>query len=152
MILMEGLLDYRNAEHDYANLYFFTGNSYVKRNGALVMGRGAARQVRDLYPGIDKQFGQAVLESRDAGRAIYGVIVKCGPNENIGVFQVKHGFREKAKLDLITFSVQVLGEFASRFDRGIHMNYPGIGNGGLMQTDVAPLLATLPDNVFIYKT
>jgi len=152
MILMEFNLDYENAEHDPANLYLFTGNSYIKKNGALVMGRGAARQVRDLYPGIDKEFGQEILESRDAGRAMYGVIVRCGPNENIGVFQVKYGFQEKAKLDLIRFSVQVLGEFASRFDRGIHMNYPGIGNGGLMQTDVAPLLATLPNNVFIYKT
>ncbi len=142
MILMEGLLDYRNAEHDYANLYFFTGNSYVKRNGALVMGRGAARQVRDLYPGIDKKFGRVIPHLGHYGYYIEG---------SIGVFQVKKHFSAKAELDLIKVSTEFLTGFALTWPQAIYMNYPGIGNGGLLQTDVAPLLATLPDNVFLYK-
>jgi hypothetical protein len=31
------------------------------------------------------------------------------------------------------------------------MNYPGVGNGGLLATEVAPLLRSLPNNVFLYR-
>ncbi len=147
MILMEFNLDYEIAAHDLMNLYLFTGNSTVKRNGAVVMGRGAAREVRDMYPGIDKELGLLITNG-----GTYGLVGWRGPNDNIGVFQVKFRYDMKAELRLIQNSVDCLVEYAREFDRTIHMNYPGIGNGGLLQTDVGPLLATLPDNVFIYKT
>ncbi len=149
MILMEFNLDYELASTDASNLYLFTGNSYIKKNGALVMGRGAARQVRDMYPGIDKQIGDAMAQ-RHLG--FYGLVGFYGPNENIGVFQVKYSYEKRAQFEIITRSVEALEKYAREFDRAIHMNYPGIGNGGLMQTDVAPLLTSLPDNVFLYRS
>lgn len=144
MILMEGMLDYDNAYHDSANLYMFTGNSFVKRNGALVMGRGAARQVRDSYPGVDRGFGRHIMHLGEYSIVILG-------ERNLGVFQVKRNFSAKAELELIQNSTAALAAYAETFQRAIYMNYPGIGNGGLIQTDVAPLLQSLPDNVFLYK-
>ena len=141
---MDGMLDYNNAYHDPVNLYMFTGNSFVKRNGALVMGRGAARQVRDSYPGVDREFGRHIIHLGD-----YGIIVLS--ERNLGVFQVKRNFSAKAELGLIQNSIATLTTYAETFQRAIYMNYPGIGNGGLMQTDVAPLLQNLPNNVFLYK-
>jgi len=150
MILFEGNLDYSRASHDPSNVYLFTGNSYLKKNGALVMGRGAALEVRDMYPGIDRQFGYAIQKVCPP-LGFYGLIVGSEIRPNIGVFQVKHRYNDKASLELIRGSVESLQEYAQGFDRAIYMNYPGVGNGGLLQTDVAPLLASLPDNVFLYK-
>lgn len=146
MILFEGNLDYTRAEHDPGNVYLFTGNSTVKRNGGLVMGRGAAKEVRDLYPGIDKEFGRQITSG-----GTYGLIIGTSMRPNIGVFQVKYRFDTRAELRLIKNSVDFLDQYAREFDRAIYMNYPGVGNGGLLQTDVAPLLSSLPDNVFLYK-
>ena len=45
MKLIKGLLDY-SKPWTIPNIYLFTGNPIVKANGAIVMGCGAARQVR----------------------------------------------------------------------------------------------------------
>lgn len=146
MILLEGNLDYHQAENDPANVYLFTGNSYIKRNGALVMGRGAALEVRDMYPGIDRQLGQQITHL-----GFYGLLIGSTMKPNIGIFQVKYRYNDKAQLELIERSVAALDQYALAFGTAIHMNYPGVGNGGLLATDVAPLLASLPNNVFLYK-
>ena len=100
MILYEGKLEYDRAEHDTNNLYLFTGNSYVKRNGALVMGRGAALEVRDMYPGIDKLLGVHLIHL-----GLYGLCLCGTKHNNLGVFQVKRNFADKAELDIIRYSV-----------------------------------------------
>lgn len=33
----------------------------------------------------------------------------------------------------------------------IHLNFPGIGNGGLKRSNVLPLLERLPDNVKVWE-
>jgi len=112
------------------------------------MGRGAAKQVRDLYPGIDKEFGSKIKELED--RWHYGLILL--PDRNIGVFQVKYQWYDKAKLDLIEQSVKKLkymALYSAQYE--IHMNYPGIGNGQLSEEEVYPLIKGLPDNVVIWK-
>jgi hypothetical protein len=40
------------SAYNRANLFLVTTNSTLKRNNALVMGRGIARQARDRFPGI----------------------------------------------------------------------------------------------------
>jgi hypothetical protein len=63
MRLQLGKLDYSPrgmlATHE-RTAFLFTGNSTVKTNGALVMGRGAALEVRDLYPGVDHMLGRKI--------------------------------------------------------------------------------------------
>ena len=129
---------------DETQHFIFTGNSFIKMNGALVMGRGIAKEVRDKFPGIDHAIGTVI--HNHLGK--YGVIL----GSKIGVFQVKYNFADQADLDLISYSVSKLTVMASekpqeRFD----MNYPGIGNGKLNRELVEPLLAPLPANVHIWS-
>lgn len=145
MKLVKGLIDYSVKPDN--TILLFTGNAFIKKNGALVMGRGAAKQVRDLYPGIDKDFGTEIRKSADPWN--YGVVLlPC----NIGVFQVKKDWFDKADLNIIKRSVKKLKWMAMYSAvHDIHMNFPGIGNGKLNREDVLPLLQDLPDNVVIYE-
>jgi len=122
--------------------FIFTGNSYIKNNGALVMGKGIAKEVRDKFPGIDLKIGKQIPDMGD-----YWLIL----GSKVGVFQVKYHFRDRARLDLIEKSALKLAHTASqkpeeRFD----LNYPGIGNGNLDKINVGPLLEPLPDNVHVW--
>lgn len=147
MKLIQGLLDY-STPWTLPDVYLFTGNSYIKNNGAIVMGRGAAKQVRDTYPGIDKLFGE-VIEKKPH---LFLTWVSLPNEQVIGWFKVKRFWSENARIELIKASTKALKEVAEpRSTITFHMNYPGIGNGGLTFEDVQPIVETLPDNVWIYK-
>ena len=146
MILLTGNM--WDEFHD-ADYFIFTGNAFVKNNGALVMGRGIAKQVRDTFRGIDVRLGTAITAAKLQGASgnFYGTIV----GKKIGVFQVKYHWSDKADLGLIAKSAEMLLEIANNHpSKTFHMNFPGIGNGHLKYEDVLPLLEFLPDNVFIW--
>ena len=130
-----------------ADFFVITTNSFVKANGAAVLGRGIARQARDRFPAFDLRLGLCISDSvGHLGR--YGLIV----GRKLGAFQVKYHFRDRADPGLIAYSASKLVEFATaRPDQQIHLNYPGIGNGGLPRPVVAPLLDDLPDNVHVWQ-
>ncbi|MCP4539460.1 MAG: hypothetical protein GY832_20170 [Chloroflexi bacterium] len=135
-------------------MWVVTTNSYIKHNGALVMGRGAARQAMDKLPNIEYLSGAAVerISGRDFAKA-YGFLVVVPPTDTavgFGVFQVKWHWKDPANLGLIQMSVSALAEYADiNPDVSIRMNYPGIGNGRLKRSEVGPLLTPLPENVTI---
>lgn len=144
MLLINGKLDYRQA-WGLPHMVLFTGNPVKKTNNAIVMGAGAALQVRDAYLGVDIKLG-ALIDN-----TTHLAFTQLQPNQYIGWFKVKHHWRDNASLDLITESTRQLKELAmSRQDIKFHINYPGIGNGKLTREQVEPILRTLPDNVFIY--
>jgi hypothetical protein len=147
MKLIDGLLDY-STKWTLPNVYLFTGNAVIKNNGAIVMGRGAAKQVRDSYKDIDKAFG-AIIE-RDPTVSLAWVSL---PNDqHLGWFKVKDHWRENAKVEHIKGSAETLSRIATRRPNIVfHMNYPGIGNGRLDKELVEPIIQNLPDNVRIYK-
>lgn len=148
MKLINGLLDY-SKPWTTPDIYLFTGNPITKANGAIVMGRGAAKQVRDTFPGIDKVFGQQVLEH---GRDISLIWLKGSDRQYIGWFKVKEHWKLPADLSVIAASANALAITAATYPtRVFHMNYPGVGNGKLTEADVAPYLEVLPDNVLIYR-
>ena len=125
---------------------FVTGNSYLTKDLRLVMGRGAALELKTRSPGIDKVFGDII--SRTCGHlGVYGLI----KHDFCGLFQVKYNFLDKADPELIEFSAALLNAEAKKTDRIIHLNYPGIGNGKLLKEIVRPLLDTLPDNVHVWE-
>ncbi len=143
MRMTHGYIDY-SVKPDKHTCLLFTGNAFVKKDGGLVMGRGAAQQVRDTYPGADRWFGARIDRQGDE----YGVIIN--PKTGFGVFQVKTHFKDEASLSLISHSANVLRVVAWTFpDILFRCNYPGIGNGKLSRDDVEPILdlANLPDNV-----
>lgn len=132
---------------DAVDYFVITTNAYVKQNGALVMGAGIARQVRDKWPGIDVEMGKAVRAAMDAQK-YYGVIL----GEKLGIFQVKYYFADAADLDLIWRSATELERVAREMpDKTFALNFPGIGNGKLSRELVAPLLKGLPDNVQVWS-
>lgn len=137
-------------------------NSFVKRNGELVMGAGAALAMKELHPPIAKEFGKTVKERGHLG--FYGSIIRVyrdiETNEfrgGLGALQTKFHFKDKSTLLLIKDSlesllnlVNIVEEFEERsFTYGLV--YPGIGNGGLHRLEVAPLLEVLPDSFTVFR-
>lgn len=148
MKLIEAQLDYTKTEPGH--VYIFTANSIVY-NGDLCMGGGAALAAREAYPGVETLLGaeieQAFLSSK------FGFVVVPYNDFFVGAFQTKVHYRNPSYLDLIETASRMLGNIA-RDNPGVtyHLNYPGIGLGGLRVEDVQPIIEKhLPDNVIVYK-
>lgn len=148
MKLVHRLLDY-SRPWSLPHVALFTGNPIVKRNGAIVMGRGAAKQVRDTFPGIDRTFG-AMIQRNPASNILWARL--GNESRYIGWFKVKYHWELPAELALIAESAWELSELADRKpNMTFHMNYPGVGNGKLTEDEVITVLAPLPDNVVLYR-
>lgn len=132
-----------------------TTNSTVRRDGRLVMGRGAALQAVQLYPGCDLAFGSLVSNyKRVHGQEDYGVLVHPDRSRPaLGIFQVKYFWGDLARLDLITLSAQRLRALAENEWKHlrVYLNFPGIGNGGLSAKEVMPRIRDLPNNVTVWR-
>lgn len=130
---------------DEVDHFVITTNAIIKANGAVVMGAGIAKQVRDRFPGIDVEIGQAIQEHKSGG--FYGCII----GKKLGVFQVKYHFKHRALPELISNSARMLADHARAHpERTYALNYPGIGNGKITVREVEPYLRQLPDNVQIW--
>jgi len=124
-----------------------TTNSFLTSEKKLVMGMGAARDLKVKVAGIDVKFGELIHTfCKHLGK--YGLIF----HDRYGAFQVKYRFNDKARTDLIRFSVAALTAAANNNSKEIfNINYPGIGNGGLKEHEVRPILEVLPENVHVWK-
>jgi hypothetical protein len=123
-----------------------TASSFLTTERKLFMGRGLARDLRIKVPGIDKIFGSMILENGGhTGR--YGLLVY----ERWGVFQVRYRFNDKVDLELITFGIERLREFAEETNFIIHLEYPGIAEGEFTKEEVGPIVNTLPGNVYVWE-
>jgi hypothetical protein len=144
-----------------ADYIFVSTNATVNRAGELTMGRGAALEAKQRFPTLPRKFARN-LENRGLVGNFYGIIepVSVGGTEcQIGAFQTKVHWRDKADLELIWFSCKCLAAFSrgKQLEIGhpprIVMNYPGIGEGRLSMEDVQPILEqSLGEisNLFIY--
>lgn len=133
------------------DVYLVTTNSFVRRDGALVMGRGAAKQLALLYPILPFQLGRRIQAScGHLGEYNIGVLTN-GSGVSLGAFQVKFNFADEADLELIQRSADELHRIACEDGRVFHVNFPGIGNGRLSIDDVMPIVETLPDNVNVWR-
>lgn len=151
MILRKQWLDY-NEPWQLPDVYLFTGNSYVSSRGRLVMGRGAARAVRDRWLHIDKRLAQVVQQSPD--RNVLFTHIGNDPaidKQFIGWFKVKHYFRDAAEIAIINKSTKELTRIAKQNSHlRFHINYPGVGAGRLSVNEVDSIIQQLPDNVIVY--
>lgn len=131
------------------DLFLFTSNPIVNKQGLAVMGRGIAKQLADKHPQIRKDFGQWLtiwwprLKYRCAALGVY-------EGQNVGFFMVKDHWAEDAKLEIIENSVEDLMGFMEE-ERRIDLNFPGIGNGKLRREDVLPIIQRLPDTVHVWE-
>ena len=134
------------------DLFLITTNSTLRRDGALVMGRGIARQARDRFLGLGKVLGQHVL-NLCGNQGEYGLLISPRwPEAKLGVFQVKRHYSHAASLELIQNSTTALCAWCTEQPKAtIALNFPGIGNGRLPRTAVLPILQQLPDTVTIWE-
>lgn len=134
-----------------SDLFLITTNSTIKNNGALVMGRGIAKEARDKFLGLDLALGSRI-KATCGNLGIYGLLIsEKFPDAKLGAFQVKTRYDQDAKLDIIAESTAQLAKF-SRENKAlqIHLNFPGIGNGNLDPLDVLDFIEVLPHNVTIW--
>ena len=132
-----------------SDLFLITTNASLKPNGALVMGRGIARQARDRFPGLDLALGKAI---GTPGRR-YGLLVSPRwPKAKLGLFQVKLRYWETADPELIRLSTEMLLAWLEEHPGvRVDLNFPGIGNGKLSIEVVRPVIDVLPRNVHIWQ-
>jgi hypothetical protein len=137
-----------------------TTNASIKQDGSLVMGAGFARQVCAALPGFAADAGRIIRQVQQAAQARnersedYGLLrlSQTARYWRWFLFQVKRRFSDAASLDVIALSVSHLDIWARPHPkRSWGVNFPGIGCGCLRETDVLPVIETLPDNVFIFK-
>ncbi len=130
-----------------ATIKLFTGNSTVRADGALVMGRGAALEAQKLFPGCNKVFGSLIRQwaVQQPDYLDYGVLLHQMPDLCLGVFQVKRFWAQDASLDLIAYSAMTLQTLATEVHptSTIAVNFPGIGWGRLPRGEVLPVLQDL---------
>ena len=183
MIVIRSRLDYTQEYvtlhikgHLVGDTIIFTGNEHVKRDGCLVMGAGCAKQVRDYYKGIDRQFGKMIRHDRAVAnefneaepnsvkvRRLMFCAVKLkdnsenydgrNPCRSIGWLQVKHHWSDDANLELVKEAMLELKAQAKATPYvTFHCNYPAVGNGKLKFDVVNSLLESLelPRNVRLY--
>ena len=137
-------------------IILFTGNSTLRKDGALVMGRGAALEAKTRYPELPLRLGEKIkFFYGNLGR--YGVILDfkaypgMEPGQRLGVFQVKTLYSNSAELELIEYSCEHLVRMIEKLELPVSMNFPGIGFGNLSREFVLPIVSKLPDLVTIYE-
>lgn len=139
------------------NIIFVTGNSYIKNNGALAMGQGAALELAKLYPIMPIVFGEIIGET--CGHlGIYGIITSRwfrqsinDPMKLFGLFQTKTDFKQNARIEYIENASRRLFEFSKENDnQPISCNFPGVGFGRLEFESVYECIKFLPDNISFY--
>jgi len=116
-----------------------TTNSFVRKDGNLVMGRGAAYTASQLDPRTPRVYGQAIT-SMGKHMGVYGLLHNY--NSDFGLFQVKRHWSDDASTRLITYSAQCLAFHAEESQAARWaLNYPGIGNGRLTRDLIDPILS-----------
>lgn len=135
-----------------ADLFLITTNSAIRKDGALVMGRGIARQARDRFPRLAAKLGLHILITYGS-LGDYGLLVSPRwPEAKLGAFQVKAHYSQPADLELICYSTAMLCAWcAAHPDAQVVLNYPGIGSGCLRRETVLPIIAQLPEQVTIWE-
>jgi hypothetical protein len=135
-----------------ADLFLITTNSTIRRDGALVMGRGIARQARERFPGLAGALGRRILICC-GNQGEYGLLISPRwPEAKLGAFQVKRHYGQPAGLELIRYSTVALCVWCAEHGEAlVHLNFPGAGNGRLQREDVLPIIAQLPDQVTIWE-
>jgi hypothetical protein len=141
-----------------ADVIVFTGNSTVRRDGCLVMGRGAALEVQKRFYDSNREFGRLIyvhnLHNYPDKQVPYGVLIHSTQTDPIlAVFQVKHRYSDDALVELIEFSTGNLTALAKTDWNGkrVALNFPGIGYDGLRRENVLPIIQSLPDNVEVWE-
>lgn len=124
-----------------------TTNGAIRRDGAAVMGRGIALQIRSYIPDIHYTLGTLL---RTKGNHVHHLHTTALNNQIIS-FPVKHMWSEPADLELIKRSCRELMQYLKGYpDIKVLLPRPGCGNGRLNWTDVKAVISPLlNDQVYV---
>lgn len=160
-----------NLHHIPCDVVCITTNGYASSTGKAVMGRGCAKEIKDMHPGIDYILGTKLLEEGNivqilkqdmAGKYILSFPVKTDrvifDGENI-VAHAKSKFKKgdtvpgyyaKADLEIIEESAKRLVRLADTMPewKTILVPRPGCGAGELDWSTVKPILMKYFDDRF----
>jgi len=134
--------------YEESDFFCITTNSYIRKDGELVMGRGIALEAKTRFPELPKIFGDKI-----AHMAEYSVISAGSfAGTEILAFQVKTHYMDNAEHKLIERSALELCKLANTMNnKRFNLNFPGIGFGKLTEGEVLPIIEMLPDNVSVWK-
>jgi hypothetical protein len=140
------------TDYAAADLFLITTNATITVRGALVMGRGIARQAKERFPGLDVAMGKQI-QALCGNQGIYGLLVSPRwPVAKLGAFQVKRHYSQVASLELIWRSTAALCAWCIEHPTAtVAVNFPGIGNGRLPREIVLPIVTQLPEQVTIWE-
>ncbi len=120
------------AHYDAGAVVAITTHGAVSRSGRSSMRRGCARQARERFPGLDARLGALVL--------VYGNHVQP-LGERLVSFPVEHDPYSTPELALIERSCGELLALSDRYGWGeVVVPRPGCGSGGLLWSEVRPIL------------
>lgn len=142
------------------DLFLITTNPIIRADGAVVMGRGIAKQVKDRFPTLPFRFAERLTQAKYEQNYVdpmhpvcIGTVGKYD-NQLVGWFMVKRHWQENAEPDVIENSVRELSRLI-KYYKGepfrVDLNFPGIGNGKLKREDVLPIIEKLPNNVHVWE-
>lgn len=145
----------RSGQYD---LIAFTANATITKSSKLVMGRGAAKVVRDAFSPIDFQLGCEILRRTgsapgEVAKDYHIVTATTQSGIDITAVQVKRHFRDQdtptTKYACLELTRQSLAEFNLMCkNRGLRaaINYPLIGNAGFVKSEVETLVESTLTN------
>lgn len=126
-----------------------TTNATLKKDKSIVMGRGCALEAKRRDPALPYLLGDQVFRH---GNVPVLVTVTGRDLGYFCSFPVKHNYWEVADLELIAQSAAHLKAIADKHPEMMFiLPRPGCGNGRRTWEEVKPLLASLPDNVWVIR-
>lgn len=131
---------YSKATLGYYDYVGFTANNVLNSKGELVMGKGNALTVKNLYPELPKAIAPKIKDK-------YFLAF----HNNIFAFQSKYHFKDDGDLKLISKSYDALKlHTKANSDKTFALPIPGIGNGNLDIDDVLEIFKDLPNNIHLW--
>ena len=129
-----------------ADAICITTNGFVKSNGECVMGKGCAKTVTELFPGIAKVLGDSIKSDGN-------VVIPLLSNYRFKIGDRVPGWACIADPKLIEKSAIQLVELADKSEwKSIILPRPGCGAGELNWSDIKPILDKHFDDRFFSTT
>ncbi len=130
-----------------------TTNGVVKKDGALVMGKGVALNFANKFPTMAEKLGQLVKANGNHVYSLGSLVPIDDPSISYTVvsFPTKAHWRDNSTVALVTKSAAELKALADSqaWPGPIYLPVPGCGNGGLNWGELKQLLPSYLDDRFV---
>lgn len=130
-------------------------NKMWDRNGNAILGAGLAKQVKERFPGVEKDMGEVLRYNEEhlINQDVFIIPQKYWKwGKQIIAFSTKYDWKEKSSLFLIKESAIQLEKMIRENKEKIFMlAFPGVGMGGLTKEEVRKVIVPIliGDNIFV---